>query len=98
MGAGGGGGYVIPDSVEVEGSIFGRTNDSLPTLRRGLSEAASSASNAYGCKAAVSWSQHSRAPIINDDHMADLVRDQLPFFLLQRAAGCLHVLNPNPKP
>jgi len=64
---------VIPDSVEMLGTIRALTGRHFATLRRRVTEVAAAVAGAHGCSANVAWSPRPYVPTVNDASLVKLV-------------------------
>lgn len=71
--AGLGAANVIPDTVEMLGTIRALTGQGFASLRRRVTEVAEAVSESHGCNATVQWSDRPYGPTTNDAKMVALV-------------------------
>ncbi len=71
--AGVGASNVIPNSVELLGTIRALTPSHFGTMRRRVDEVTAAIAAAHGCSAEVAWSERPYVPTVNDAGMAKLV-------------------------
>ncbi|KAG2430419.1 hypothetical protein HXX76_009944 [Chlamydomonas incerta] len=73
---GAGAANVIPESVELQGTVRALTHATFDRLHRRLEEVAAGVAAAYGCSVGnVSWSAVPYPPTVNEARMAELVLD-----------------------
>ena len=76
--AGVGASNVIPDVVEMLGTIRAVTATHFATLRRRVGDVAAAVAGAHGCVAHMEWSPRPYLPTVNDAGLVDLVAQPPP--------------------
>lgn len=72
--AGPGASNVIPDSVELQGSVRALTQETFDRLHSRIETIVTSTADMYGCTANVSWSHVPYPPTVNDAAMVNFVK------------------------